>query len=120
MRSVWTGEEVTHFLHVFPDVPLAIRTAQQEGGMKRGDQHNPTPKVVNTSAQPGDRRVGAEKRVRRKRAQRNDDLGSNRVDLTEQEGLTGRNLVRFRVAIAGRPALQDVRDIDIAPLELNR
>ena len=30
-----TGEEVTHFLHVFPHVAFAIGTAQEKGGMER-------------------------------------------------------------------------------------
>ena len=46
-----------------------------------------------------------EQRLRRERAERDDHLRLDRVDLLEQERLAGRDLVRLGIAIAGRPAL---------------
>ena len=42
------------------------------------------------------------------------------VDLPEQERLARRDFVRLRIAVARRPALDHVRDVDVAALEADR
>src|SRR5688572_20618733 len=72
-RSVGAGEEVTHFLHVFPDVPFALGTAQQVGRVKRRDDDRTMMKRNHLPAQARDGRVDLQQRMRRVGAERDDD-----------------------------------------------
>src|SRR5688572_9468184 len=72
---------------------------------------------VDTTAQPRDRFTRPEKRLSRKRAQRDDHLRLDDVDLPEEERLALFHFVGFGVAIFRRAALNDVGDVDILPLE---
>src|SRR5688572_14521473 len=103
------------FLHVLPDVALALRAAEQERGMERRDQLRAAV-LVNAPAQARDRLLRLQQRFRRKRAERHDDLRTDAVDLPEEEALAGLDLVRVRVAVPWRPALDHVGDVDVAAL----
>ena len=52
-------------------------------------------------------------RLGREGAERHDDPRRDGLDLAEQERLAGLDLVRLGVAVAGRTALDDVRDVDL-------
>src|SRR3954466_12021570 len=95
------------FLHVFPDLALRRGVAQKIRRMKRRNQLCAAI-VVHPSAQTRDRVERAQERPRGERAERDDYLRLDDVDLLEQEGLARLDLVRFGVPILGRPALDHV------------
>src|SRR5262245_41887918 len=74
--------------------------------------------VENTAAKAGNRVEGSQQRLRAELAERDDHFRPDHVDLLKQKGLAGGNLVRFGIAILRRPALDDVRDVDVLPRNL--
>ena len=76
--------------------------------MERRHEADPAADRVHAPAQPRDRRVHLEQRVRRERAERDDDLRPDDVDLLEQERLARRDFDGLRIAIArrGKPSPQ--------------
>src|SRR5688572_24395311 len=66
-----------------------------------------------TPAQPRDRVHRLEQRLGGELAERHDHARLDDVDLPEQVGLALLHFVGFRIAIAGRPALDDVGDVDL-------
>ena len=52
-------------------------------------------------------------------AQRRDHLRLDQLDLAEEVRLARLDLVLLRVAVAGRTALEDVRDVDVLPPQLD-
>ena len=58
--------------------------------------------------------------MRRERAQRDDHLRLDRVDLAEQERLARRDFVRLRVAVLRRAALDHVGDVDVFARQADR
>ncbi len=85
--------------------------------MERRHQER-APVLVEPSPQRGDRRLAPQERPRREGAERDDHLRADDLDLPEQESLAGRDLLRLRVAVPGRTALDDVRDVDLLAAEL--
>ena len=59
----------------------------------------------------------AGEKLRREVAERRDDGRLDQLDLPEEMALARLDLVRLRVAVPGRAALQDVRDEDVAALQ---
>jgi hypothetical protein len=55
----------------------------------------------------------AGEQLRREVPERGDQLRPDQLDLSEQMSLAGLDLVGGRVAVARRPALQDVGDVDL-------
>ena len=81
--------------------------------MERGDQLRAAI-VVDPPAQAGDRIFVCSSVLRGERAERDDDLRLDRRNLPEEERLALLDLVRLGVAVVRRPALQHVRDVDVA------
>ena len=52
-------------------------------------------------------------------AERRDHLRLDQLDLAEQVRLARLDLVLLRVAVAGRTALEDVRDVDVLAAEID-
>ena len=88
--------------------------------MKRRNELRRRAEIVDVATQPRDRRVGLEQRVRGERPERDDDLRADGVDLAREKRLARRDLFRRRIAIARRPALDDVRDVDVARAQADR
>src|SRR3954469_13287133 len=76
--------------------------------------------IEDTAAKTGDRLEGPQQRARREGAERDDDLRLDDVDLLEQERLAGLHFVLLGIAVAGRPALDHVGDIDVLALQVDR
>ena len=76
--------------------------------------------VEDAAAQARDRILRLQQRPRGERAQRDDDLRLDRGELAEQERLARRDLVGLRIAVARRPALEHVGDVDLVALEAHR
>ena len=76
--------------------------------------------IVHAAAQSGNGRVGRKKCLRREASERDDDFGRDRGDLAEEKRLARRDLVRLRVPVFGRPALDYVRDVDVIALQPDR
>src|SRR2546425_7644803 len=58
-----------------------------------------------------------EQRLDRELAERDDHLGGDQLELAEEEGVAARDLVGLGVAVLRRPALDDVRDVDVVAVE---
>ncbi len=72
---------------------------------------------LKSCTRPRIREIGVsifEQRVRGERAERDDDARTDRVDLREEERLARGDFVRLGLAVAGRAALDHVRDVDVA------
>ena len=87
--------------------------AQQVGRVERRHQRDALV-AAEAAAQPRDRRVVAQQALRRELAQRDDHPRPDRRELPLQERLAAGDLVGLGVAVAGRAALQDVADVDVA------
>ena len=72
------------------------------------------------AAEPADRLGGAQQRLGRRGAERDQHLGLNDLKLFEQEGLAGEDLLRQRVAVVRRATLQHVADEDVVAGEAHR
>ena len=105
-------QERADLLHVLPDVTLAVGAAQQERGVKGRDERRAAV-LERATAEPRDRILRLQQRLRGERPQRDDDLRPNAVDLLKEERLAGLDLVRLGIAVLGRPALDDVGDVDL-------
>ena len=66
------------------------------------------------AAQPRDRVGRPQQALRGELAERDDHLRLDRVDLPEQERLALLHFVRLGIAVARRPALDHVGDVDVA------
>src|SRR5438046_2114142 len=110
------AERLHDLLDVLPHQALVARVAQQVGGME-GRHELDAVVVVPAPAELRDRRLRPEQRLDRELAERHDHLGGDQLELTEEEGLAARHLVRLGVAVLRRPALDDVRDVDVVALE---
>src|SRR5215831_18682587 len=67
----------------------------------------------------GDAERTAGEELRREVAERCDYLRLDQLDLAEEVRLARHDLVRLRVAVAGRATLEDVRDVDVLTPELD-
>src|SRR5690606_11956867 len=76
--------------------------------------------IVELAAQRADRRVGAEQRVRRRPAERDDDARRDGSDARLEKRLACRYLVGLRVAVPRWPAAHDVVDVDGLPRPSHR
>ena len=59
----------------------------------------------------------AREQLRREVAERRNDLRLDQCDLPKEVALAGLDLVRLRVAVPGRAALENVRDVHLIALE---
>ena len=85
----------------------------------REDLDRPLAEGVHLRRAPDPRDPGliAGDQLRREVAERGDHLRLDQFDLPEQVGAAGLDLDRLRIAVAGRPAFQDVRDEDVLPAQ---
>ena len=87
---------------------LRSRNAGWNVGTSRRSRHG--------QARPRRREIGSlrvQQRLRREGPERDHHLRLHHVDLPEQERLAGGHFVGLGVAVAGRPALEDVGDVDV-------
>src|SRR3990172_9709730 len=113
--SVFTVHLTQNFLDVFPYQFFVRRVAQEIGGMK-GRHQLDAMIAVPVAAQFGDRNFALQQGLHGELSQRDDDLRSNEIDLFLQERFAGRHLVRLRIAVLGRPALDHIGDINVLAL----
>src|SRR4051812_7783951 len=94
--------------------------AQAGGGMEERQHEDPASAdqvLLRRASDLGDSsRVGREQ-LRGEIAERADDARLNQLDLLLQVGAAGVDLLGLRVSVAGRPALENVRDEDVIPLQ---
>ena len=69
--------------------------------------------VLRLAVHAGDADLLAREQLRREVAERRDDARLDQLDLPEEVRLAGLDLVGHGVAVAGRAALDDVRDVDV-------
>jgi small subunit ribosomal protein S1 len=109
----------TDELEVVEGQPLVLRLAKQVGGVERRDREDLAvrcvvplllPAVAHDAADP-------ERVLERDRAQHQDHLGLDRIDLPLQEGLARVDLVGSGVAVLRRPALHHVGDVHLGSLQ---
>ena len=68
---------------------------------------------VHAAAQAGDARVGVEQRLRGEAPHRDDQLRLDQLDLLQQVRRALRHFVGLGIAVARRPALEHVGDVDV-------
>src|SRR5215813_11003989 len=113
MESKDTGtEEITYLLHVFPGGALQGLVPQQ-GRRVVGNHGRDSLHLVPLPAHAADGRLVAQEGLRRDLAERHEDAGADERDLLFEIAAAGGDLVRLRVAVAGRAALHDVGDVDL-------
>ena len=121
IRSVGGGEELTHFLHVFPDVALAVGTPQadtpgemSESGWRHAGMDAPC---------RADARLASSLPISACAANvpsATMTRGWIRSICRNRNGWHSLDFVRLGVAIARRPALDHVRDVHIRPRQADR
>src|SRR5512143_1911500 len=112
-------ENSTGELDIFPGRTLPGWIAQECGGMVRDDQRHPVV-AMNLVPELPNGKLRIEQRLRSERAEGEYHLGADQFDLPDEVRATRRNLLRPRVAVARRPVLQDVADVDIFAPQLDR
>src|SRR5262245_32519026 len=90
--------------------------AQDVRGMEGGHEQRAAV-LMEAPAQGGDRRLAPQQRPGREGPERHDDKRPDDRDLREEKALAGGDLVGLGVAIPGRAALDDVRDVDFIARE---
>ena len=86
--------------------------------MKRGNQHRAA-EPEGLSAKPTDGILRAQQCLSREGAQRHDHAGTYHLDLSKQKRLAGFNLVWLGVPVLGRPALDDVGNVDLVARQID-
>ena len=103
---------------VLPGLALLARAPEQIGRVI-GDEHGPArgPERVDGAAQLRERHVGAEQVLRRDSPDRDDQRRRHEFDLALEVVAAAARLLGARIAVAGRPALEHVGDVDVLPRE---
>jgi hypothetical protein len=76
--------------------------------------------AMNLAAKPADRGLGFQQSLRRKGAERQNNLGSDELDLADQIGRARGDFLGQRIPVSRRPMLEDVRDEHIVTGQLDR
>src|SRR5207244_3971446 len=85
----------------------------EDGGrMERGDDRPPVD-GERLTADPADRDLLVQDHPRGEVPQGHDDAGADVLDLPREERPAGFDLVGERIPVTGRPALDDVADVDV-------
>src|SRR5687767_14262153 len=69
------------------------------------------------TAEPSDGSAVSEQRVRSELSKRDDDFGLNRLQLSDEERFTRGDLIWLGISVVGRPAFDDVADVDVVSRE---
>src|SRR4029453_8352576 len=102
-------ENSTGELDIFPGWAFPRWIAQQRGGVIRDDQRNAVI-LVHRAAQFTDRQLRLQQRLRGERAERDDDLRTNALQLAHEVRTARFDLLRHRVAVPRRSMLEHVAD----------
>src|SRR5690606_39837066 len=105
-------DDLPQKLEVLPCRAQPLRAAQQVCRMIRRDERHAAP-AVHAAAQRADAVRLAVQRLRRERAYREQHARRDQLDLPLQERRARGDLVRLRVPVPGRPALEHVADVDL-------
>src|ERR1700730_3439722 len=79
--------------------------------------HRDATHLLPVPAKLANRRLGLKQRLHCEGAEANQHLALHEIDLTKQKRLARRDLVRFRIAVFGRPALDNIANIDLLTRE---
>src|SRR5215207_3289479 len=108
-----TGE-----LDIFPSRALPRRISEKRGGVVRDDERNAVVAMHRAAELPdGERRL--EERLCRERAERDDDLWTNDLELTDQVRTACLDFLGTRVPVPWRPMLQDVANEHVLAAQVN-
>ncbi len=106
-------------LDILPDLFLRPGIPQQIGRVVGRHQRNPLI-TVKPSAQDADGRLRFQQGMGRKGSEGADHPRADRLELPDQKGFAGGDLLRLRIPVPGRAALQDVADVDLLPFQPHR
>src|SRR5689334_17858634 len=110
------SEHAARKLQVFPGLPLVCGRAQQIGRMIRHYERSiQLAEVVHLAAQPAQGQVGAQQVLGRNPSNRQHEPGLQERDLAHQVRQAGGHLLRLRVPVVRRTALEHVGDVDVGP-----
>src|SRR5262245_53620788 len=99
------------------ELRAGLAAAVQDRRRVKRRQHGAAADLEALPAHAADRRRPVEDEARREIAERHDDAGVDRADLSVQIRLARVDLVGERVAVSGRAALHHVRDVDVRATE---
>src|SRR6185437_942939 len=111
-------ENSTGELDIFPGRALPTGIAKERCGVVGDDQRHPVI-PVHLSTQFTDRQLGVEECLRGKRAERENDLGLDQLDLSKEIRAARDNLFGPRIPVARRPMLENVADEDVFALQID-
>lgn len=86
--------------------------------MERRDDRNAAI-IMDSSAQSRDSLFLLQNCFRGEGSKRAEDARANELDLPREDGTARRDFQRLGISVAGRPALQDVRDVNFLTLEIH-
>src|SRR5690606_23019197 len=104
-------DDLSQELEVLPRRAHPLRAAQEVRGMIRHHDRDASP-PVDATAQRGDAVGLAHQRLRRERADREQRTRRDQLDLLLEERRAGCDLVRLRIPVPRRAALEHVADVD--------
>src|SRR6185312_9798223 len=111
-------EKLSGDTDVIPGRLLPVRVAEQRRGMVRHDQRN-TVVRVHLAAELSQAFPDTEQRFAGGAPHREDHLRPEQLELAVEIGNAGRDLIRQRLSILGRTALDDVGDVHRTPRNIN-
>src|SRR5215218_1624076 len=111
-------ENSTGELDIFPRWPLPGGVTEQRGRVIGNDERDAVV-PVDRAAELADGELGVEERLGRERAERDDDLRLDQLELAHQVGAARLDLFGAWIPVPRRPMLEHVRDEHIFALELN-
>src|SRR3569833_2779655 len=116
------SEDAARKLQVLPRLALIRRRAQEIGRMIRHYERSiQLTEIVHFSAQSAERQIRTQQVLRRDTAHRQHQPGLQQCNLAHQVWQAGSDLLRLGIPVVGRPALQDIGDIDVGlSIEVDR
>src|SRR5262245_23550390 len=105
--------------HILPYLALRGGVAQDVRRVKGGNELGAA-EIVDAPAQTRNRVERPQQRLRPELSQRDNHPRLDDIDLLKQKRFARLDFVRLRIAVARRPALDDVRDVHVVALQANR
>src|SRR3989338_9734881 len=111
--------DLFYLLHVLPDQPLVLRISQEIRRVKCGHEFYAAI-LPETASQSAYRMRSLQQRLSREFSEGAYDFWPYQFYLPLEVLFARQDLCRKRSPVSGRPALQDVRYVDITPLQAHR
>ena len=112
-------EELLQFLEIILQCVDQIPLMKSGGRVQEGEDHEVL-HVERLRFHLGNADLAFQQCLSRPITKRTHELGPDHLDLLHEKRFTSFHFIRFRVAVVRRPALDDVRDIDLVARKIRR